>query len=109
MIEMKMENEIDLKQKRAILYLPENCVELKATCKVFEDGHLIEVETIFDFKALRQAFSDADRNYINDDDHFVITSKGLAWLDELQKIKTENDAAAIEEENMPKSTIEYYG
>lgn len=74
--------EIELKQARAMLMLPENCVELKAVCKVFEDGELIEVGTVFGIAELRQAFRDAELNYIEDDDKFVITPKGLAYFKE---------------------------
>lgn len=78
--------EIELKTKRAMLMLPENCVELKAICTIFEDGKLLEVETLFGIGDIRQAFYDAELNYIEETDNFVVTPKGLEFL------KGESDA-----------------
>ena len=77
--------EIELEQKRAMLMLPANCVELKAVCKVYEDGKLLEVETLFGVGDIQRAFIDAEENYIEDEDKFVITPKGLEFLKEREK------------------------
>lgn len=79
---MCMENEIELSQQRAMIYLPENAVEVTIICKVYEDGELIEVSNQLRLSEIRSAFEDAEDNYIADDDKFVITEKGKEWLEQ---------------------------
>ena len=80
-----MENEIELSEKRAMVYLPENAVDITITCKVYENGELIEVNKQLKLSDIRAAFEDAEYNYIEDDDKFVITEKGKEWLEQFHK------------------------
>jgi len=75
---------IALKEHRAIIGLPENTVELIVTAKVFEDGKLQTVSMTYSMAQVRDMFEKADNGYIDDDDRFVITEKGFAWLEELE-------------------------
>lgn len=76
---------IELNEHRAIIGLPENTVELTITAKVFEDGELQTVSAKYGMSQVREMFEKADKGYIDDDDRFVITEKGLAWLEELER------------------------
>jgi hypothetical protein len=75
---------IELNEHRAMINLPENTVELTVTAKVFEDGELRTVSLTYGMSQVREMFEKADKGYIDDDDRFMITEKGLAWLEELE-------------------------
>lgn len=75
---------IELNEHRAMINLPENTVELTVTAKVFEGGELHTVSLTYGMSQVREMFEKADKGYIDDDDRFVITEKGIAWLEELK-------------------------
>ena len=77
--------EVELKEKRAMVYLPENSVDITITCKIYEDGKLITVEKCLRLSDIQAAFKDAEENYIGPDDKFQITEAGLEWLNEREK------------------------
>ena len=79
------EEMIELENHRAMLEMPNNAVEAKMLIKVFQDGELIEVSKTLDMDEIRTAFQKADDGYIDDDDRFVITEKGMAWLEEQER------------------------
>ena len=74
---------VELKEHRAIMCLPENAVSVKVIATVFEDGDLQDVSAVYDMNAIREMFRKADEGYIDDDDRFVLTEKGRAFLEEL--------------------------
>ena len=74
--------EIALLNHRAMIEIPENTVALVLNAKVFHNGELIDVERVFSLAEIREMFRKADDGYIDDDDRFMITDKGLAWLEE---------------------------
>lgn len=79
----EVENEISLFEHRAILFgFPEHAVEIEIQAKVFENGELLNVTKKMDMDEIREAFRKADDGYIDDDDRFVITDKGRAFLEE---------------------------
>ena len=79
----EVENEISLLEHRAILFgFPEHAVEVEIQAKVFENGKLMNVTKKMDMDEIREAFRKADDGYIDDDDRFVITDKGIAYLEE---------------------------
>ena len=57
------------------------------TAKVYMDGEIKEVSRTYDMKEVREMIRKADEGYIDDDDRFVITEKGLAWLEEQEALK----------------------
>ena len=75
---------IDLTEHRAMIYLPESAVEVTVNAKVFAKGHLYEASKTYDMQEIREMFRKADDGYIDDDDTFVITDKGRAFLEELE-------------------------
>ena len=76
---------VELMNHRAMVELPENAVEITVNAKVYHGGKLISVGKTMDMEEIRTAFRKADDGYIDDDDTFVITEKGKAWLDEQRK------------------------
>lgn len=77
-----MDEEVNLTEHRAMVYLPENSVEVEINCKVFNDGELLNVRKVLKMSNIRDAFQKADDGYIDDEDRFVLTEKGLKWLEE---------------------------
>ena len=73
---------IELMNHRAMIELPENSVEVEIKCRVFHEGELLNVSRKMTMEELRTAFRKADDGYIDEDDSFVLTDKGLAYLDE---------------------------
>ena len=76
---------VDLQEHRAMLYLPENAVEITVHAKVYHDGELIEVSNVYGISEIREAFRKADDGYIDEDDKFFITDKGIQYLEEIKK------------------------
>ena len=72
---------IELQEHRAMIYLPEKAVEIIVNAKVYIDGKIQKVSLTYDMEQIREMFRKADEGYIDDDDTFVITDKGLAWLE----------------------------
>lgn len=77
-----MEEMIELEEHRAIMCLPANAVAVQVNVKVYEDGEIIDVGASYSLSEIREMFRKADEGYIDDDDTFVITEKGKAWLEE---------------------------
>lgn len=84
-----MAEEMELKESRAMVYLPENAVEVEIKATIFSNGELVKVGKIMALKEIQESFRDAEENYIGPDDKFVLTEKGLKWLEELET--KEND------------------
>lgn len=79
------EEMIELQEHRAIVTLPENSVSVEIQAKVYQDGELVNVSKTLSMEDIRTAFRKADDGYIDEDDRFVITEKGLEWLEEQEK------------------------
>ena len=78
----KSGEEIELTEHRAMIYLPENSVEVTIEASIFEDGEVHVVSKKMNMEALRDAFQRADDGYIDEDDRFVLTDRGLKFLEE---------------------------
>lgn len=76
--------EIYLEEHRAMICLPETVVEAVIECKIFCDGELKSVRKILNQADIREAFHKADIGYIDDEDTFVLTDKGKAYLEEMR-------------------------
>ena len=76
---------VELATHRAMIYLPEDAVEVEINAKVFKDGSLIDVMNKMTMKDLREAFRKADDGYVDEDDEFVLTDKGRQYLEELNR------------------------
>lgn len=78
-------DEIAITSARAMIEVPENCVEMTLTCKVYLDGKLQEVQRTLTMKEIQEAVRKADEGYIDEDDVFTLTEKGMDyanWLEE---------------------------
>lgn len=73
---------VELDEHRAMIYLPENAVEVKVEAKVYHEGGLIDASKKMTLEDIREAFRKADDGYIDDDDEFYLTDKGRALLEE---------------------------
>lgn len=75
---------VELTSVRAMIYVPENAVEALMTFTVYENGKLNKVEQKMDMHELQEAICKADEGYIDEDDRFVLTDEGRAWLEEMK-------------------------
>lgn len=75
------EGGIELTEHRAMVTMPENSVEVDIVAKIFHEGKIMEVHKIMSMEDIRTAFRKADDGYIDDDDEFVLTDKGLRYLE----------------------------
>lgn len=78
---------IELQNHRAMIELPENTVSLTLTAKVYHEGELVTVGKDYSISEIREMFRKADDGYIDDDDRFVLTDRGKAFLEEIGKRK----------------------
>ena len=76
---------MELTELRAMVYLPENSVEVEITATIYENGELVKVGKTLRLSEIQAAFRDAEENYIEDDDMFQITEKGREWLEGLER------------------------
>lgn len=83
--EEKPHETVELKEHRAMVCLPDSAVEATINAKVYHDGKLINVEKKMSMEDLREAFRKADDGYIDDEDRFVLTDEGRAYLDEIER------------------------
>ena len=79
------EDVVELTEHRAIIGLPEDSVSVEIRATVYKDNELVNVTKVLSMSDLRTAFRKADEGYIDDDDTFVLTDKGMAYLDEISK------------------------
>lgn len=68
--------------ERAMIYLPKNSVKITITAIIYENDELVSVSCDLDLSEIRKAFADAEENYIEDEDIFVLTEKGKRSFDE---------------------------
>ena len=81
------QNMISLQNHRAMVEMPEDAVEVILNAKVYHNGQLIDVSRKLTMDDIRTAFRKADDGYIDDEDQFVLTDKGRAWLDECESTR----------------------
>lgn len=81
---MEEKGYIELQEHRAMMYLPENAVEVTMAAKVFENGELQTVSKTYNMSQIREMFRKADDGYVDDDDMFTLTDKGMEYLDYLE-------------------------
>lgn len=82
---MSKKVEIMVDESRAMIYIPDNSVEADLSFKVFVDGEIKSVCKKMNMKELQEAITDAENNYIEDDDKFVLTDKGRQWIESLME------------------------
>ncbi len=82
---------VELDEHRAMIYLPENAVEVKVNAKVYHEGELIDASKKMSLEDIREAFRKADDGYIDDDDVFYLTDKGKALLEECKNSSNQSN------------------
>ena len=81
-----MEQEyIELINHRAMIEILENAVEVRMIVKVYIDGEIETVSSTLNQEMIREAFRKADDGYVDEDDRFVLTDKGLRYLQEIKE------------------------
>ena len=76
--------EIELEQHRVMIYIPENTIDMTVQCRVYLDGDVQEVSRTLTMAEVREAMRKADEGYIDDEDTFHLTDKGIAFLEEMR-------------------------
>ena len=71
---------IELTEKRAMLFLPKDAIELNMKVTIYRDGTIENVTRTITNTEIQKAFIDAEENYIEPDDEFCITDKGKDLL-----------------------------
>lgn len=80
------DNEIELESDRAIVYFPHNAIEVEIVAKVYVGGDTIQTVSLkMDMDDVKEAVRKAAEGYIDEDDTFVVTDKGRAYLESLMK------------------------
>lgn len=77
-----MDKEVTIPTAWAVLEVPSQAVEITLMAKVFIDGEIKTVHTIFDFDKVREAIKEAE-DYIGPDDMFELTEKGIQYAKEM--------------------------
>ena len=75
---------VELMTDYAVISLPSDSVWVDMTIKVMQNGKVIDVECQMDTQAIREAFREADENYIADDAVYVLTEKGREIADQMK-------------------------
>lgn len=78
--------EVKPEQSFAVIYLPNNAVELTLTAKVFMDGEIHELERTLEMDDIKAAFRRAEKGYIDDDDIFILNERGLHSLEKFKEV-----------------------
>lgn len=79
------EKELYLSECRAMVYLPTDAIEIQITATLYQNGEIVECSKTLSNKDIQKAFRDAEINYCEDTDTFVITDKGRMCIDEQKK------------------------
>lgn len=72
------EKEVNVDIEHAMLDIPAHAVEIEINAKVYLDGELKTVRTIYDFDSIRTAIKEAE-DYIAPDDMFALTDEGMEY------------------------------
>lgn len=75
---------VELASEYAVIELPRDAVWVDMTIKVMQNGKVIDVECQMDTQAIREAFREADENYMADDAVYVLTEKGREIADQMK-------------------------
>ena len=78
-------NYIEVEQARAMVYLPVDAYEVRIEVSIVQDGKLQNAFITLGRSELERAFKDAEENYIDDEDRFVLTKKGREYVERLMK------------------------
>jgi Glu-tRNA(Gln) amidotransferase subunit E-like FAD-binding protein len=66
------EKEVSLNEKNIVIAIPEDTVEVTVTARVLLEGRLVTVEKKMTPSEIREAFNDADENYLDPDATFQL-------------------------------------
>ena len=75
---------IEVTEKRAIVYLPEDTIEAEINITLYKNGEIQNVSKTLNTQEVYKAFGDAEDNYIEDTDVFRLSEKGMEYLKQLE-------------------------
>ena len=81
---MQEENMVELNEKYIVISVPQNAVEVEIKARVYSDGKIMDVSKKMDLDELREAFKDAEENYLDPNATFELTDKGIEYLESLK-------------------------
>ena len=76
---------VELTEKPIVLWMPEDAVEISIEAKVWMGDEIKKCQKKLNFAELRDAFKDAEENYIDPDATFVLTDKGREFVEESKR------------------------
>ena len=82
---------IELPQRRAMVMLPEKAAAADITVTIIENGIARKVSISLGPREVVKAMEDADRNYIDDDDVFELTSLGWEEWERNKEVKERHE------------------
>ena len=77
------EKEIELESDLAVINVPSNATEMIILFKGVVNGESLDVFQTYSEEELEEAKNYAKENLFSDDDTFVLTNKGLEYLESL--------------------------
>ena len=78
------EEVIELREEFMVLAVPTEAVEITINARIYHDGELTDVVKTMELSDIREAFQDAQRNYMPEDAVFSLTPLGEAALERLR-------------------------
>ena len=77
---------IEVHEARAMLYIPEDAVEIELSAKLYQKGgDIVSVSKTLDMHEIQEAIRKAEDGYIDEDDIFELTDNGREYLDSLNE------------------------
>lgn len=80
-------NGIEVYEDRAMIYIPKDAVQIEIVAKLYDeekDG-IVTVSKTIDTQEIKKALKDAEDNYIDPEEKYVLTEKGLEYLEMLER------------------------
>lgn len=81
----KKKKYIEADESRAMVFLPDNAYKIRIEASLVVDDEIIVAYKELDRSEIEKTFRDAEENYMEDDDKFVLTEKGIEYLDRMQE------------------------
>lgn len=81
----KKKKYIEPDESRAMVFLPDNAYKIRIEASIVIDDEIVVAYKELDRSEIEKAFRDAEENYTEDDDKFVITEKGIEYLNQIQE------------------------
>lgn len=78
-------NGMFIDERWAVMGLPENAVHVELTVDIYDGTKIKKIRKELSMDDIRQAFNRADEGYMDEDDGWVLTEKGIEYLNSLEE------------------------